>query len=313
MGLLVDGVWKDQWYDTKSSGGKFVRQASAFRNQITADGSSGFPAESGRYHLYASFACPWASRTLIFRKLKCLEDAISISIVDPLMLENGWSFSDWPGCVPDTINGVQFLYEIYQKAEPIYTGRVTVPVLWDIEKGTIVSNESSEIIRMLNCEFNDSCDCQRDVDYCPDHLRPEIDRLNEWIYSDFNNGVYRCGFATTQEAYEKAFISLFDAVDRLEALLEDNDYLAGDRLTEVDWRFFTTAVRFDPVYYGHFKCNKKRIADCARLSAHLKKLYRVDGIADTVNMDHIKRHYYGSHRQINPTGIIPLGPDLDLE
>jgi len=310
MGLLVEGKWRDDWYNTKATGGRFVRKDAAFRNRVTADGSSGFPAESGRYRLYVSLACPWAHRTLIFRKLKGLEDIISLSIVDPYMGENGWSFSNGPDCIPDPLYGAKYLYELYVRANSTYTGRVTVPVLWDKEKATIVSNESAEIIRMLNSEFN--AFGKAEIDFYPQALRGEIDKVNDLVYPNVNNGVYRCGFATTQEAYEEAFASLFAALDQLEARLDRESYLVGGRLTEADWRLFTTLVRFDAVYYSHFKCNLRRIADYPNLSRYLRALYHVPGVADTVNMTHIKRHYYESHTSINPTGIVPVGPVLDF-
>ena len=310
MGLLVDGVWKDAWYETKESGGRFVRGDAKFRHRVTADGSSGFPAEAGRYHLYVSLACPWASRTLVFRKLKKLEHAISLSIVDPFMGENGWAFSDAPGCIPDTVNRARYLYEVYLAAEPRYSGRVTVPVLWDKQKRTIVNNESAEIIRMLNREFDAIGDPS--VDFYPEALRAEIDRTNELVYENVNNGVYRAGFATSQEAYEEAFDALFATLDRLEARLSAERWLCGNRLTEADWRLFTTLVRFDAVYHGHFKCNLRRLADYPALSAYLRDLYQVPGVAETVDLDHIKTHYYRSHTSINPTGIVPKGPALDL-
>jgi putative glutathione S-transferase len=316
MGLLIDGVWRDQWYDTKSTGGRFVRKDSHFRNWVTADGSpgpsgeGGFAAAPGRYHLYVSLACPWAHRTLIFRKLKKLEPIVSLSIVDPLMGDEGWVFSNFPGAIPDEVNGKQRLYEIYLLAEPGYTGRVTVPVLWDKEKKTIVNNESSEIIRMFNSafdQFTGACE-----DYYPRELRGEIDAINDLVYKQINNGVYRAGFATTQEAYEEAFRDLFAALDEVERRLSRQRYLAGSRLTEADWRLFTTLVRFDPVYVGHFKCNLRRIADYPNLSNYLRELYQTPGVADTVNMDHIKRHYYMSMTAINPTRIVPLGPQLNF-
>jgi len=311
MGLLVDGQWRDEWYDTEETGGKFVRKASAFRDRVTADGSTRFAPETGRYHLYVSYACPWAHRTLIFRKLKGLEQAISLSVVDPLMAKNGWSFGDSPGCVPDPLHGAEYLHELYTRADSGYTGRVTVPVLWDRQEDTIVSNESAEIIRMLNAEFDAIADAS--VDFYPESLRTEIDAVNEFVYPRINDGVYRCGFATSQEAYEEAFQALFAALDELDAKLGRQRYLAGERITEADWRAFTTLVRFDPVYVGHFKCNLRRIADYPNLSGYLRELYQVPGVADTVNMNHIKRHYYESHGTINPTGVVPLGPELDLE
>ncbi len=316
MGLLIDGVWHDQWYDTKSTGGKFVRQELAFRNWITPDGApgptgvGGYKAEPGRYHLYVSLACPWAHRTLIFRKLKGLEGMISVSVVHWLMLENGWTFDDGPGVIPDPIFGARYLYEIYARAEPRYTGRVTVPMLWDKATGTIVNNELSEIIRMFNSAF-DGCGALPG-DYYPEDLRPEIDALNARIYDTVNNGVYKAGFATTQEAYNAAVTKLFETLDFLEERLATRRYLLGDRLTEADWRLFTTLVRFDPVYVGHFKCNLRRIVDYPNLFDYLRHLYQMPGIAETVNMFHIKHHYYQSHRTINPTGIVPLGPEIDL-
>ena len=314
MGLLIDGQWKDSWYETKSTGGRFVRQESAFRDWVRADGSTPFSPEPGRYHLYVSLACPWAHRTLLFRRLKKLEDVISVSVVHPLMLENGWTFENPDGaekCVGDEVHGAAYLYEIYTRANPTYTGRVTVPVLWDKERNTIVNNESSEIIRMLNAEFDGLGDAA--VDLYPENLRDEIDALNGWIYPSINNGVYRCGFATTQEAYQEAFDELFEALDRVEGILAQNRYLTGDRQTEADWRLFTTLVRFDAVYVGHFKCNWRRIADYPNLAGYLRELYQVPGVRETVNFAHIKRHYYASHRTINPTGVVPAGPELDLD
>ena len=310
MGLLVNGQWQDQWYDTKSTGGRFVRQDAAFRNRVTADGSSGFKAEPDRYHLYVSLACPWAHRTLIFRKLKKLEGLISLSIVDPLMAEHGWTFSEGVGCIPDTVNGARYLHQIYTAAKPDYTGRVTVPVLWDKRQGTIVNNESSEIIRMFNSEFDAFGDAG--LDFYPEDLRHEIDAVNTRVYDNVNNGVYKCGFATTQEAYQEAFVSLFTTLDILEQRLGRRRYLVGPNITEADWRLFTTLVRFDAVYVGHFKCNLRRIADYPNLSNYLRDLYQIPGVAETVNFEHIKRHYYESHRTINPMGIVPMGPELDL-
>jgi len=312
MGRLIDGVWSDQWYDTKSSGGRFVRKESSFRDWVRADGSTRFAPEAGRYHLYVSFACPWAHRTLIFQKLKGLEDAISLSVVDPYMGANGWEFGSSEGCIPDEVNAAKLLHEVYTKAEPTYTGRVTVPVLWDRQHSTIVSNESSEIIRMFNAEF-DAVAAHPELDFYPEGLREEIDDINAFVYPNVNNGVYRCGFATTQQAYEEAFGELFGALDRLEDRLGQQRYLVGDRLTEADWRLFTTLVRFDPVYVGHFKCNLRRIADMQNLQGYLRELYQVPGVAETVNMTHIKRHYYESHTTINPTGVVPVGPELHLE
>ena len=310
MGLLVDGKWTDRWYDTKSTDGKFVRSTAAFRDRVTADGSSGFRAESGRYHLYVSLACPWAHRTLIYRKLKGLEDHISISVVNPLMLSDGWTFEEADGVVPDPIHGFQKLHQVYTAARADYTGRVTVPVLWDRETATIVNNESSEIIRMLDHEFGD-VGATGPV-FCPGHLVDEIDGVNDFVYRHVNNGVYKAGFATTQHAYEEAVIDLFDALDQLEVRLGNGRYLIGDVLTEADWRLFTTLVRFDPVYVGHFKCNLRRIEDYPNLWGYTRELYQIPGVAETVNMQHIKDHYYRSHGMINPTGVVPAGPVIDL-
>ena len=314
MGLLVDGIWKDQGDDVRS--GRFVRAPTRFRNWVTPDGSpgpsgeGGFPAESGRYHLYVSLACPWAHRTVIFRKLKGLEDAISLSVVEPLLGSEGWVFGSGPGTVPDFVNRKERLAEIYLLADPRYSGRVTVPVLWDKRRATIVNNESAEIIRMLDSAF-DAFTAARPR-YRPPELRDEIDRVNDFVYENVNNGVYRAGFARSQEAYEEAFLALFAALDELEARLSGSRYLVGSKLTEADWRLFTTLVRFDAVYYGHFKCNLRRIVDYPNLSNYLRDLYQVPGVAETVSIDHIKRHYYGSHRHINPSGIVPLGPALDF-
>jgi len=315
MGLLVDGVWHDQWYDTSKTGGRFERSKSQFRDWVTKDGTPaegrerGFKAEPGRYHLYVSYACPWAHRTLIFRKLKKLEDVISFSVVHHFMGENGWTFRQEDGATGDDLYGQDYLHQIYTKADPRYSGRVTVPVLWDRKTETIVNNESSEIIRMLNSAFDAWGDAS--LDFYPEALRSEIDAVNELVYANINNGVYRAGFATTQEAYEEAFRQLFEALDVVEGRLARHRYLVGDRLTEADWRLFTTLVRFDPVYVGHFKCNLRRVVDYPNLSNYLRELYQVPGVAETVNMHHIKAHYYGSHKTINPTGIIPLGPELD--
>ncbi|MFO0875758.1 MAG: glutathione S-transferase family protein [Gemmataceae bacterium] len=316
MGLLIDGKWQDQWYDTAKSGGRFVRSDAQFRNWVTADGSpgpsgeGGFKAEPGRYHLYVSLACPWAHRTLIFRKLKGLEEAISVSVVHWLMAEEGWTFAPGEDATGDTLHGSRCLHEIYTRAEPRYSGRVTVPVLWDKERQTIVSNESSEIIRMLNSAFDGLG--ARPGDYYPELLRAEIDALNARIYPAINNGVYRAGFATTQGAYEEAFDELFAALDGLEELLGRQRYLAGNHVTEADWRLFTTLLRFDPVYHGHFKCNLRRLADYPNLWGLTRELYQWPGVAETVSFLHIKGHYYQSHRTINPTGIVPKGPLLDL-
>ncbi len=307
MGLLVDGEWKDEWYDTKSTGGAFVRKDSSFRDWVRADGSTAFAPEAGRYHLYVSLACPWAHRALIMRKLKKLESAIGLSVVNFLMREKGWCFSE---DLPDHENGKSCLHQVYTLADPKCTGRVTVPVLWDRQKKTIVNNESAEVMRMLNSEFNAIGDAS--VDFYPEALRSEIDEVNEWIYTGINNGVYRCGFATTQEAYEEAFHKLFAALDEVDERLATKRYLVGDQITEADWRLFTTLVRFDAVYVGHFKCNLRRIADYSHLSGYLRELYQVPGIDETVDFAHIKNHYYQSHLQINPTGVVPLGPELDL-
>jgi putative glutathione S-transferase len=316
MGLLVDGIWKDQWYDTGASEGRFVREHTRFRNWVTPDGRpgpsghGGFAAAPGRYHLYVSLACPWAHRTLLFRKLKRLDGVIGVSAVSPLMGSEGWTFDQSTGSSGDPVNGAHRLADIYLLADPRYTGRVTVPVLWDKQSRSIVNNESSEIIRMLNGAFDAFTDDR--TDYYPADLRDEIDRINAVVYDNVNNGVYRAGFATTQQAYEEAFTALFATLDELEQRLSSRRYLAGPRLTEADWRLFTTLVRFDAVYVGHFKCNLRRIADYPALSNYLRELYQVPGVAATVSMDHIKRHYYASHRQINPTGIVPRGPALDF-
>jgi len=317
MGLLVDGKWQDKWYDTKSSGGSFQRTKTAFRRWVTPNGEPGpdgqdaVPAEAGRYHLYVSLACPWAHRTLILRKLKKLEDVVSLSVVDWFMGAEGWTFSDRQGCIPDSVNGAERLYEVYLKADPTFTGRVTVPVLWDKKDGTIVNNESAEILRIFNSSFDAFGDAS--VDVCPADLRSAIDATNEEVYEAVNNGVYKCGFATTQEAYEKPFHVLFDTLDRLEERLSRQRYLTGDRITEADWRLFTTLIRFDPVYVGHFKCNKRRIADYPTLQGYMLELYQWPGVRETVDFHHIKHHYYESHDMINPTRIVPLGPELDLD
>ncbi|TQV89369.1 glutathione S-transferase family protein [Aliikangiella coralliicola] len=315
MGLLVDGKWQDQWYDTKSNDGKFVRKESSFRNYVTSDGSAGptgeagFKAEKDRYHLYVSLACPWAHRTLIFRKLKKLEEIIPVSTVDYLMKENGWEFDAQNPKLVDQLNGFNFLHQVYTKAAPDYTGRVTVPILWDKKKQTIVNNESSEIIRMFNSAFDEVGAAAGD--YYPQALRAEIDELNKRIYSEINNGVYKAGFATTQSAYEENVIQLFQSLDWLERLLSNKRYLTGDQITEADWRLFTTLVRFDPVYVGHFKCNIRRLADSPNLFGYVRDLYQQPGVAETVNMEHIKKHYYMSHTTINPTAVVPVGPEID--
>jgi putative glutathione S-transferase len=310
VGEFVDGVWREGGFDVKASKGTFVRRDAAFRSWVTADGSSGFKAEAGRYHLYVSAACPWAHRTLIFRVLKGLAEAVSLSVVDPLMGPGGWHFSDGPGCIPDTVNGSEFLRQVYTKADPRYTGRVTVPVLWDRETRTIVNNESSEIIRMFNHAFDDFGDAS--VDFHPADLREAIEDVNRLVYETVNNGVYRCGFAVTQAAYEDAFDALFETLDGLEERLSRHAYLVGDRLTEADWRLFTTLVRFDSVYHGHFKCNARRLVEYPNLWAYTRQLYQVPGVAGTVDMDHIKRHYHMSHASINPTRVVPKGPQIDF-
>ncbi|EGU37086.1 putative glutathione S-transferase [Vibrio ichthyoenteri ATCC 700023] len=305
MGQLVNGIWHDTWYDTKSNGGKFVREDAGFRDWVQDNPQAKFQPESGRYHLYVSLACPWAHRTLILRTLKGLEPHIDVTVVCPDMLTEGWQMG-----LPEPLFGHTRLHQIYTQAKADYTGRVTVPVLWDKQTQTIVSNESSEIIRMFNHEF-DRLTGNVD-DYYPQHLRSLIDEWNDYIYPAINNGVYRCGFATTQEAYEEAYEQLFSALDRVERHLETHRYLAGNQITEADWRLFTTLIRFDAVYVGHFKCNKQRIADYPNLNGYLKELYQVEGIAQTTDFYHIKRHYYFSHTSINPTQIVPLGPQLDL-
>lgn len=309
MGLLVDGVWHDKWYDTDSTGGRFERSEAQFRNFIKADASARFAAESGRYHLYVSYACPWAHRTLIFRQLKDLSAHISVSVVDPLMLEHGWEFGAAP--VDDGLYGLNYLHQLYTKANPDYSGRVTVPVLWDKKLQTVVSNESADIIRMFNRSFNELTG--NTLDFYPSALAERIDAMNERVYHRINNGVYKCGFATKADAYEEAFSELFAELDSLEELLSRQKFLVGDQVTEADWRLFTTLIRFDAVYYSHFKTNRQRICDYPNLSAYTRALYQHPGIAETVVMDHIKTHYYASHRMINPTGIVPVGPQLDFQ
>ena len=304
MGLLVDGKWQDKWYDTEENGGRFEREDAGFRNWVTVDGSAGptgvggFKAEPDRYHLYVSLACPWAHRTLVYRKLKGLEQIIPIAVVNPYMGEHGWTFAEGEGVIPDPL------------IQPNYTGRVTVPILWDKKTNTIVSNESSEIIRMFNSAFDEVGALAGD--FSPAGLLPEIDDINAFVYTTINNGVYKAGFSTTQEAYEEAVIELFAALDTLEARLADKRYLTGSTITEADWRLFTTLVRFDAVYVGHFKCNLRRIIDYPNLWGYLRDLYQVPGVAETVNMEHIKQHYYTSHANINPTRIIPIGPTIDF-
>ncbi len=320
MGQLVDGTWHDTWYDTKSTGGAFVRKEATFRNWVTPNGTpgpsgeGGFAAESGRYHLYVSYACPWAHRTLIFREIKDLSSHIDISVVHPDMLSDGWTFeADFPpGATGDTLHGARFMREVYTRAVPEVSGRVTVPVLWDKQRETIVSNESSEIIRMFNSAF-DGLTGNR-LDFWPETLRDRIEEVNARIYSAVNNGVYKAGFATSQTAYDTAVGGeLFDSLDWLESHLGDNRYLLGDRLTEADWRLFTTLVRFDPVYHLHFKCNRKRLVDFPNLWAYTRELFQYPGVAGTVHFDHIVRHYHYSHETINPHRIIPINPVLDWE
>lgn len=314
MGVLIDGEWHDVWYDTEATGGRFVREGSAFRSWVTEDGrpgptgAGGYRAEPGRYHLYVSWACPWAHRVLVMRALKGLEQAISVSAVHWLMAENGWTFAPGSGVIPDTIHGADYLYQVYLAADPGHSGRVTVPLLWDRQTGTIVNNESADLMRMLGHAFDHAG--ARPGDYYPAPLHEEIDALNAYIYDRINNGVYKSGFATTQAAYEEAVHPLFEALDELEGRLTRSRFLLGDALTECDIRLFTTLVRFDLVYHGHFKCNLRRIADYPALSRHLRDMLALPGIAATVNVEHIKRHYYESHRNINPTGIVPAGPDL---
>lgn len=317
MGLLVDGEWRDKWYDTESTGGKFERSTSKFRNWVTADGSagpsgkSGFQAQSGRYHLYVSYACPWAHRALIFRALKDLTDHISVSVVHPDMMEDGWTFAtDFEGATGDTLFGSDFLRDIYIKADPNFTGRVTVPVLWDKAQNTIVSNESAEIIRMFNSAFNEITG--NTDDYWPTDLREQIADINERVYETVNNGVYKAGFATSQDAYDDAVHPLFDSLTWLESILENNRFLAGDTLTEADWRLFTTLARFDLVYHTHFKCNHKRLTDYPNLWAYTRQLYQHADIAETVHFDHIVRHYHFSQTTVNPHQIIPINPTVDF-
>ncbi|HEY9202257.1 MAG TPA: glutathione S-transferase family protein [Gammaproteobacteria bacterium] len=315
MGMLINGELADSWLDKELDEGEFKRMESSFRHWVTADGSagpsgnSGFRAEADRYHLYISDACPWAHRTVIFRKLKQLENIIGLSCVEAEMLNDGWTFAE-QGKYSDSLHGFRYAYQLYQKADPHFTGQITVPILWDKKTGTIVNNESSEIIRMLNSAFNEFTEVK--TDFYPAHLQAEIDAVNQPIYDNINNGVYRCGFATTQAAYEKAFDQLFEQLELTEQRLAQQRYLCGDQITEADWRLFTTLVRFDAVYFGHFKCNLKRIIDYPNLSNYLRELYQVAGIAETIDLDYIKRHYYYSHTTVNPTQIIPKGPLLDF-
>ena len=316
MGILIDGVWQDQWYDTQSTGGRFVRWESRYRNWITPNGSpgptgeGGFAAEPGRYHLYVSFACPWAHRTLIMRALKGLENAISLSVVHWHMGENGWSFEPAPGVIPDPIHRARYLYQVYLADDPKASGRATTPVLWDKARRRIVNNESADIMRMFNDAFAGAG--ARPGDYYPAPLRENIDALNDRIYRALNNGVYQAGFATTQEAYEEAAFAVFAMLDELEERLARSRYLFGDRPLETDWRLFTTLIRFDAVYVGHFKCNLRRLIDYPRLSQYARDLFQLPGIAKTVNFEHIRRHYYTSHKALNPTGIVPIGPELNF-
>ncbi|MEQ8484990.1 MAG: glutathione S-transferase family protein [Pseudomonadales bacterium] len=317
MGLLVDGKWVDRWYDTGSTGGRFERQQQAFRSWVTADGSAGpsgdggFAAEPGRYHLYVSLACPWAHRTLILRALKGLEPHIGVSVVHWHMGEHGWTFADGPGVVADPLHGASHLYELYQRADPAFTGRVTVPVLWDKTREAIVNNESAEIVRMFNSAFDGVGAAPGD--YYPEPLRQQIDAINQRVYETLNNGVYRCGFATSQAAYDEAVYPLFETLDWLEDLLGRRRYLAGDALTEADVRLFTTLVRFDPVYHGHFKCNLRRLIDLPNLWAYTRELYQHPKIRPTVDFHHIRHHYYESHPKVNPSGVVPAGPVLDFD
>ncbi len=304
MGLLIDGQWHTDWYDTTSTGGEFIRQDAQFRHGI---GEPGFEADAGRYHLCVSLACPWAHRTLIFRKLKKLEHIIGVTIVDPKMLEYGWAFSE--GSRDNPVEGIDYLHQVYTTADANYAGRVTVPVLWDKKRRTIVNNDSAEIIRTFSSAFNDLTG--EHSDYYPEQQRADIDEVNQLVYDNINNGVYRAGFATSQQAYEAAFHRLFDTLDLIEQRLGQQRYLVGERITEADWRLFTTLIRFDAVYYGHFKTNLKHIEDYPNLSNYVRELYQIEGVADTVNFDHIKTHYYFSHTTINPTRVVPVGPVLD--
>lgn len=316
MGLLIDGEWHDQWYDTKASGGRFIRSESQFRNWITADGApgpsgeGGFKAEPGRYHLYVSLACPWAHRVLIMRALKGLDAMLPISVAHWLMAEKGWTFAPGPGVVPDPLHHADYLYEVYVAAQPGYSGRVTVPVLWDKERRTIVNNESAEIIRMLTDAFD--AVGAKPGDYYPAALRAQIDAVNARVYDGFNNGVYKAGFATSQTAYDEAVAGVFETLDWIEERLSRQRYLLGGQLTEADIRLFTTLVRFDEVYHGHFKCNRRRIVDYPNVWGFTREMFQLPGVAATVNMAHIKHHYYESHRTINPTGIVPIGPAPDF-
>jgi len=313
MGLLVNGVWHTDWYDTTSTDGEFIRQDSQFRDQVSSDGSTSYPAEKDRYHLFISLACPWAHRTLIFRALKALQDVIGVTVVKAEMLDKGWEIDDQvsidAGYEASPVADINYLHELYTTMDANYTGRVTVPVLWDKQTNTIVNNESSEIIRMMNSAFNEFT--EKKACYYPEALREDINEINDFVYDTINNGVYKSGFATTQGAYEKAFKELFNALDNVEQRLSKQRYLVGDRLTEADWRLFTTLIRFDKVYYGHFKTNLRQIEDYPAISNYVRELFQYPGIADTVNFEHIKTHYYYSHETINPTRIIPVGPEID--
>ena len=310
MGMLVDGKWSTEWY-TPDKLGRFVRSDPRFHGRVSADGSTPFKAERGRYHLYVSMACPWAHRTLIMRRLKGLEDAVTLSVVDPYMGDDGWAFSGGPGCMPDTVNGSAFLREVYLKADPSYTGRVTVPVLWDRATGTIVNNQSSEIMRTFDTEFDRFGD--PGVNFYPEGLREAVDETIKAIYNPINNGVYRAGFAATQGAYDEAVGELFGALDHWDGVLSGRRYLTGERLTEADWCMFTTLVRFDIVYYTHFKCNLRHIYEYENLWGYLRELYQVPGVSKTCDFSHIKSHYYTSHPSVNPHGIVPVGPLVDLD
>jgi len=310
MGLLVDGKWQDKWYDTDSNDGKFQRQKSVFRHWVKDEADADFPPESGRYHLYVSLACPWAHRTLIFRELKGLTNHIDVSVVSPEMLSNGWTFDEQSGSTGDHLYGFKFMHQLYTKVDDGITSRVTVPVLWDKKTETIVSNESADIIRMFNSAFNVLTN--NTLDFYPETLHAKIDEINALVYDNINNGVYKCGFATSQKAYEEEFSKLVNALDIVEEMLSKQRYLCGETLTEADWRLFTTLIRFDPVYYGHFKCNHKRIVDYPNLYDYMRELYQYPGVAETTDFSHIKRHYYFSHTMINPTQVVPVGPFQDL-